>query len=146
MSARRRLKSAGQFLWSCAKGSHPAAQGRDASRRDQSNKAACAPETWHSPSQGYFIILGTETCSQNGDHSLRSRTERECAPTSQICAAIRWVARQGLTPRRTGPRHRGGVHESGKQRAHQKLGLVKDKGDIRENQLTVNTKRKPKGY
>jgi hypothetical protein len=61
-------------------------------------------KAWHSPSQGYFIILGTETCSQNGDHSLRSRTERARAPTTKICAAIRWVVRQAFTLRRTGPR------------------------------------------
>ena len=57
----------------------------------------------------------------------------------------------GRAPRVDAPPHgaatqRGVVHESGKQRAHQKLGLVKNKGDIRENQLTVNTKRNPKGY
>ena len=104
VSARRRLKSARQFVGSCAKGLHSAAQGRDASRRDESNKAARAPETWQSPSHWYFILSGTETCSQNGDHCLRSRTQRERAPTTKVCAAIRGVVRKGFTLSRTRPR------------------------------------------
>ena len=105
-------------MGSCAKGSHSAAQGFDASRRDESNKAARARETWHSPSQGYFIIWGTETCSQNGDHSLRSRTDRERAPTTKICAAIRGVPRVRTQPHRAAT-HRG-VTSRTKQRAHKK--------------------------
>ena len=65
VNARRRLKPARQFSWPCAKGSHPAVQGNDASRRDGSDNAASAPETWHSPQQGYSKILGAKTCSQN---------------------------------------------------------------------------------
>ena len=104
MIARRRRKSARQCAGSCAKGSHSAAQGRDASRRNESNKAARAPETWQSPSHWYFILSGTETCSQNGDHCLRSRTQRERAPTTKVCAAIRGVVRKGFTLSRTRPR------------------------------------------
>ena len=44
VSARRRLTTAWQFAGARAKGSHSAAHGRDASRRDESNKAARAQE------------------------------------------------------------------------------------------------------
>ena len=74
------------------------------SRHNKADEADDKAQAAHSPSQGYFIILGTETCSQNGDHSLRSRAERERAPTTKICAAIRWAVRQRFTLRRTGPR------------------------------------------
>ena len=95
------------------------AQGRDVSRRAESIKAARAyRKTWHSPSHGYCIILGTETCSQNGDHSLRSRTDRERAPTTKICAAIRGVPRVRTQPHRAAT-HRG-VTSRTKQRAHKK--------------------------
>ena len=80
---------------------HGAAARRGVASR---TKQRAHKRAWHSPSQGYFIILGTETCSQNGDHSLRSRAERERAPTTKICAAIRWAVRQRFTLRRTGPR------------------------------------------
>ena len=56
--ARRRRKSARQCAGSCAKGSHSAAQRRDASRRDESNKAARAPETWALSVTRAFQILG----------------------------------------------------------------------------------------
>ena len=56
--ARRRRKSARQCAGSCAKGSHSAAQRRDASRRDESNKAARAPETWALSDTRVFQILG----------------------------------------------------------------------------------------
>ena len=80
---------------------HGAAARRGVASR---TKQRAHKRAWHSPSQGYFIILGIETCSQNGDHSLRSRAERERAPTTKICAAIRWAVRQRFTLRRTGPR------------------------------------------
>ena len=57
--ARRRRKSARQCAGSCAKGSqYSAAQRRDASRRDESNKAARAPETWALSVTRVFQILG----------------------------------------------------------------------------------------
>ena len=44
VSARQRLTSAWHFVGTRAKGSHSAAHGRDASRRDDSNKAARAQD------------------------------------------------------------------------------------------------------
>ena len=74
------------------------------SRHNEADEADDEAQAAHSPSRGYFIILGTETCSQNYDHSLRSRAERARAPTTNICVAIRWVVCQGFILRRTEPR------------------------------------------
>ena len=87
VSARRRLSSAWQFV--CATWPHNAATHRGVTSR---TKQCAHKAVRHSPSQGHFIILGTETCSQNGHHSLRSRAERERAPTPKICAAILMAA------------------------------------------------------
>ena len=88
VSARRRLSSAWQFV--CATWPHNAATHRGVTSR---TKQCAHKAVRHSPSQGHFIILGTETCSQNGHHSLRSRTERERAPMRKICAAILMAVR-----------------------------------------------------
>ena len=88
VSARRRLTSAWQFV--CATWPHKAATHRGVTSR---TKQCAHKAARHSPSQGHFIILGTETCSQNGHHSLRSRTERERAPMRKICAAILMAVR-----------------------------------------------------
>ena len=86
-----------------------------------------APGTLQSPSQRYFIILGTERCPQSGDHSLRSRTERERAPTTNLCGNA-W----GHAPRVHTQPHKAltlrGVTNLIKQRAHEKLGTLRHKG------------------
>ena len=86
-----------------------------------------APGTLHSPSQRYFIILDTERCPQSGDHSLRSRTERERAPTTNLCGNA-W----GHAPRVHTQPHKAltlrGVTNLIKQRAHEKLGTLRHKG------------------
>ena len=85
-----------------------------------------APGTLHSPSQRYFIILDTERCPQSGDHSLRSRTERERAPTTNLCGNA-W----GHAPRVHTQPHKAltlrGVTNLIKQRAHEELGTLRHK-------------------